>query len=168
MIEQKESEYNEYISNHVKNVQRVWKRVQPLMTGENWLDDYSWSNINDLILCHDESKNNSIEFHGYRQFFLALDGEKNQDIFNQAWNQHQKTNPHHWQYWIMWKPEGSIALDMSWEYIIEMLCDWAGMSLQFGDKPSLFYDKEKDKMLLSDMTRECVERLLPVFDKAIT
>jgi hypothetical protein len=47
---------------------------------------------------------------------------KKDDVwFNVAWNKHQKSNTHHWQYCGMYKKDGCVALEMTFEYVIEML-----------------------------------------------
>ena len=60
-----------------------------------------------------------------------------------------------------------IPLDMPVKYICEMLCDWS--SFQFVvDKNSTasdWYQKNKNKMVLSDSTRQTVEELLKIAPK---
>ena len=117
-----------------------------------------------MIENHDKSKFSANEFQGYRQWFYPEKGQnKNKVLADLAWNHHQKFNPHHWQYWLMWHPEKTIALDMDLKYIIEMLCDWTAMSYKFGVTPELFYNKDKYGMFLSEGTRLTVEYWLPFF-----
>lgn len=164
----KKMQYIEYINQHINNVQLIWKNIQPLLKGDYFIDDYIWHDIWQLIAWHDITKHSNQEFGGYRQWFYPEElEEKNKESFNHAWNHHQKANPHHWQYWIMWKPNGSIALDMPFKYMFEMLCDWSAMSLKFGDTPTRFFNKTKHQMLLHRDTMQGIENWLPVFDKTV-
>lgn len=158
-MNRKESEqaYRDYVKQHVVDVQAVWAALQPLCTGEAYMPEAYAFAINAQIECHDGSKLGMNEFEGYRQWFYpAVQEMKIKADFDLAWNHHQKHNPHHWQYWIMWQPDESKVLPMPFCYIIEMLCDWGGMSVKFGDSPTQFYDKNKDTMLLHGTTKQTI------------
>lgn len=160
--------YTEYIEEHTANIKEVWRRTKLLLLDEFSLDDYTYWYIDDLIKCHDESKYNYDEFEGYRQWFFPADNEiKNQLQFDLAWNHHQKNNPHHWEYWIMYKNNSIFTLPMPFIYIFEMLCDWTAMSLKFKDRPTDFYNKNKDFMLLNDNTIKSIEKWLPLFEQIL-
>lgn len=84
------------------------------------------------LVIHDWSKLTRAEAPHYgRQFF----GDKSDPLgFTYAWNHHQKTNPHHWEYWI---PESGHnrggyqdrePLPMPEHFIREMVADWLGAS----------------------------------------
>lgn len=162
---EEERKYLVYIDEHRANVQAVWAALEKHLKGEFWLGDFEMAVMDSHVKSHDESKYSSWEFGGYRQFFFpeTLD-EKNKGDFNLAWNHHQKHNPHHWEYWIM--ADGTV-LPMQHLHELEMLCDWSAMSLKFGDCPSEFYSKQKDRMILHEITRQVVERWLPLFDEAV-
>lgn len=90
------------------------------------------------LLIHDWSKFTPAEAPHYgRQFF----GDKSDPLgFSYAWNHHQKTNPHHWEYWI---PESGHnrggyndhePLPMPESYVREMVADWFGASRAYEGK----------------------------------
>ena len=162
----KDEEYTNYITEHINNVQQVWADIEPLLEGEYWLDDMLYFTIQPLIERHDESKYTPLEFNGYRQFFYPKDGEtKNKMEFQKSWCRHQNSNPHHWEYWTMLNDKlEAFAIEMPFVYIIEMLCDWTAMSYKFGDTPSDFYNKNYQKMLLSDSTKRCIHSWIKLFD----
>ena len=139
-ILKKEKEYAEYIKEHIQNVQLVYRKM--LYRG-HFNGDSEWEGmLANNIGNHDQSKYET-EFDGYRQWFYPCKDEiRNKDKFDFAWNYHQKTNPHHWQYWVMYKTDGSVALDMPYQFIVEMLCDWTAMSIKFKNMPSEWYAKE--------------------------
>ena len=169
-IEESKKVYMEYIVKHIGNVQKIWYRFKQTswitMTLEE-LDKLDYALLDHLIRVHDQSKFSEVEFEGYRQFYYTADIEtKDFDKFNYAWNHHQKSNPHHWNYWVLIGQENE-ALEMPCEYIIEMICDWAGMSLYFNDTPSQFYNKNYDKMMVHKNTKLNILKFLPLFDQVI-
>jgi len=162
----KKEEYIAYIKEHISNVKLVWEKYMKTIT----LDIDTISRLSYLVKNHDDSKYTHLEFGAYRiKFFPEKNEEQSKKHFKEAWNHHQKFNPHHWQYWIMWKPEGSVALEMDYYYMLEMMCDWTAMSLKFNQKSvSEWYEKEKDNMLLAPRTRMMIEDRLFEFDEVLT
>lgn len=157
--------YTIYINEHINNVKYIWKKVEKSL---KIYDQSKILTINNLIETHDKSKFNDNEFKGYCQYFYPTeDYEKREKCFQYSWNVHQKKNPHHWEYWIIYENGKNVVLDMDYIYIVEMLCDWSAMSMKFKDLPLEFYNKNKDKMLLHKDTKSCIERLLPKFNSII-
>jgi hypothetical protein len=80
--------------------------------------------------------------------------------FDEAWNHHQKRNPHHWQYWLLQNDDGTTkVLEMPLRCCKEMLADWrgAGMAISGKDNTPQWYTKNRDKMILHPDTRQLVE-----------
>lgn len=80
--------------------------------------------------------------------------------FDEAWNHHQKANPHHWQYWVLLEDSGKVEpLDMPLRYRKEMLADWrgAGMAIKGIDETDKWYKANRDKMQLHPATRKWIE-----------
>lgn len=164
---EKEREYLAYIDQHVKTVQSVWLALQEHLTDCYWLDDCYYFIIDDRIKRHDKSKYDGCEFGGYRQFFYPEnENEKKSIAFNHAWNHHQKSNDHHWEYWLLIDSNGKKveALKMDLPSIIEMLCDWTAMSVKFKNMPSNWFDANKEKMVLHPGTIQTILHWLPLFD----
>lgn len=165
-----EDKYIDYIKRHRAGVLKSWKNIlYPALLTESDYDVELLTDIEILINCHDESKLKSDEFDAYCDYFYpSEENAKDEEAFNKAWFLHQRRNPHHWQYWCLIKDSGKIIpLDMPVKYICEMLCDWS--SFQFVvDKNSTannWYQKNKNKMVLSDSTRQTVEELLKIAPK---
>lgn len=158
-------EYDLYLREHRENVKK----------GFEWFKE----NLPDLVDCaqkwdidvqicleHDKSKDQMDEYDAYDRYFYG--GNKSYQVvqdFNHAWLLHIHRNPHHWQYWVLINDnpnEGEIILDMPYNYILEMVCDWWGFSWKSGDLTEIFkwYDQHKDYMKLSDKTRKDVEDIL--------
>jgi len=165
----KNEEYLLYLEEHIGNVKFVWEQLQPLLKGEFKLKENDYDSLSEIIKHHDESKYSSEEFNPYCQYFYPEENKiKNSELFNQGWNSHQKTNKHHWQYWVLIQDTGEqVALEMSFYYIIELLCDWAAMSIKFKSGLSDWYSQNKHNMIIADKTRACIEKWMPLFEKIV-
>ena len=179
-------DYKTYIRNHIHNVSKGWKDLYLILIkhkkemlefvkskethirSESDFDNLM-SVTKDLIKDHDSSKYSMSEFIGYRKHFypyendIKIDGE-----YDSAWNHHQKSNTHHWQYWILIKDDGSqIVLDMPLSDIFEMLSDWRSFvyGANSNSSANIWYQSNKDKIMISDNTRSIVEYILSLDDK---
>ena len=85
--------------------------------------------------------------------------------FDYAWNHHQKSNKHHWQYWVLVydDPEAGaeILLDMPKKYRLEMLADWRGAGQAYGnnDTPG-WYAKHKHNQRVHPNVKAFLEEVL--------
>lgn len=117
-------------------------------------------------IVHDWDKFMPDEWFPYVNTFYKPDGSKqyNETLeFAQAWNAHQKRNKHHWQYWLLtWDRGEEVALAMPEEHIREMVADWYGAGWAINGKPDPlpWYERNRDKIKLSPLTRIRVEYLL--------
>lgn len=158
-------EYDLYLQEHRNNVakgyQWIRENLPELVIG--------WENQgleHQVCFAHDYSKNDPEEYVAYDRYFYG--GNRSYAVvqdFNYAWLIHIHKNPHHWQYWILHNDdpkEGMVVLDMLYNYIIEMICDWWAFSWSKGDRREMFkwYDEHKDYMKLSENTRKTVEKIL--------
>lgn len=165
-----ENKYINYIHRHRAGVLKSWKNIlYPVLLTESDYDVELLTDIEILINCHDESKFKSDEFDAYCDYFYpSEENAKDEEAFNKAWFLHQRRNPHHWQYWCLIEDSGKIIpLDMPVKYICEMLCDWSSFQYVV-DKNSTannWYQKNKNKMVLSDSTRQTIEELLKIAPK---
>lgn len=161
-------EYDAYIQEHKENVKKGFEWFE-----EHMPDLVPSSDCKGYILEHDSSKTNSDEYEAYDKYFYG----KNRSYavvneFNLAWLRHIHRNKHHWQHWVLINDdpkEGTVALDMPLECIIEMICDWWAFSWAKGDLKEIFkwYDAHKKHIIFSDSTRETVEYILDRIKEAI-
>ena len=158
-------EYDLYLQEHKANVKK----------GYDWIKE----NLPDLIpadmrlilehqigFAHDASKTEPDEYGPYDEYFYG--GNRSSQVvddFNMAWLKHIHRNPHHWQYFALLcddPDEGEIVLDMPYNYIIEMICDWMSFSWAKENLYEFFdwYDEHKKHIKLSKNTRKTVEDIL--------
>lgn len=145
--------YDEYLNDHIGAVSICYK----LLTGEELPE-------------HDSSKYSEDEYRAYDDFFYGEHTEEVEKAFKYAWNHHQKTNPHHWQYWVLINDdEGTVCLDMPERYINEMVADWGAFSLLKEEPEDIitWYEEHKEDIMLSPATREIVEKKIAEMSERI-
>jgi hypothetical protein len=156
-------EYDGYLEQHRDNVRKgaEWLRTNltDVLNGyEGFYDEICWG--------HDSSKNSREEYEAYDAYFYGGRHSKSvEEAFNYAWLHHIHNNPHHWQHWVLINDdpnEGSIALRMPYQYVIEMICDWWAFSWAKDNLYEIFkwYDEHKYYMILHKDTKELVEEIL--------
>lgn len=159
-------EYDLYLQEHRENVKKgfVWfiENLPEVLEPAADCSDISWQ----IEMAHDLSKDNQEEYEAYDAYFYGKNRsyEVVQD-FRYAWLRHIHNNPHHWQHWVLINDdpdEGEIIMDMPYNYIIEMICDWWSFSWKSENLAEIFkwYDEHKEYMKLSDKTRGAVEDIL--------
>ena len=157
------AKYDVYLAQHKGNVLKglewIRENLPELIKGD---DDYEWQ----IGMSHDLSKSDAEEYDAYDKYFYG--GNRSYAVvheFNKAWLHHIHHNPHHWQHWVLINDdpgEGMVILDMPYNYILEMICDWWAFSWAKGNLDEIFnwYDEHKAYMKLSDKTRRTVEDIL--------
>lgn len=160
-------EYDNYLVKHKSNVKKGFEWIREHLP-EIVLDipgvDYEWQ----IIAGHDLSKDQPDEYEAYDKYFYGRNRSYQvvQD-FRKAWLLHIHRNPHHWQYWVLINDdpsEGEIVLDMPYNYILEMICDWWAFSWEKGNLYEIFtwWEEHEQYMKLSKKTRTTVDNILSV------
>ena len=155
------AQYDLYLQQHRNNVYKGFQWIQENLP-ELLVDGVAWQ----TEFAHDTSKNESDEYEAYDRYFYG--NNKSYQVvqdYRRAWLLHIHRNPHHWQHWVLINDdpkEGEIALDMPYNYILEMICDWWAFSWQKGDLNEIFnwYDEHKTYMKMSPKTRKSVDTIL--------
>lgn len=156
-------EYDLYLRKHKANVKKGYDWLQtnmPYLFEEK--PDCGWQ----VEFNHDQSKSNPDEYEAYDAYFYG--GNRSYAVveaFRRAWLLHIHRNPHHWQHWVLINDdpdEGEVLLEMPYNYIIEMICDWWAFSWEKGDLSEIFswYDERSAYMKLAPKTRQTVEDIL--------
>jgi len=148
-------EYANYIRDHRENVMKAWKSLQEPCKSMNFIyDDCLYEAINWNIQLHDKSKYSQEEFIPYQLHFFPVDVQpikETLDIdFANAWEHHKKHNRHHWQY---------IGIYGGIEDVVEMVCDWMAMGMQFGDTAENYYLKNQSSIILKEWQVEIIKEI---------
>lgn len=156
-------QYDQYLTQHRSNVKRGFDWIAENLP-ELLVDgfDYGWQ----IKFAHDKSKDESDEYEAYDTYFYG--GNRSYAVvqaYRRAWLLHLHRNPHHWQHWILINDdpkEGEIILEMPYNYIIEMICDWWAFSWQKGKLDEIFswYAEHSKYMKLHPRTRKTIEDIL--------
>ena len=168
-------QYDEYLQQHKDAVYKgfLWMKEN---IPEIFETDEIISKIDyNIKFGHDSSKENPDEYKAYDAYFYGKNRSAQVvEDFNYAWLKHIQRNLHHWQHWILHKDdpnEQTECLEMPYEYIVEMICDWWSFSWNKGDLWEIFkwYDERKNHIMLNDITRNKLEAILSAMnDKLLT
>ena len=153
-------EYNKYLQEHRANVAAAYYWIKENTPELLIDDDYE----RQITAAHDKSKSDADEYDAYDNYFYGPDQSYDAKVaFNNAWLNHIHKNKHHWQYWILRNDDSTEdVLDMSYKYIIEMICDWWSFCFKENKLDGIFtwYNTNKTNIKLSDVTRIGVEYIL--------
>ena len=158
-------EYDNYLREHRENVAKGFRWMQTHLP-EVTRTENPISLEAQICEDHDRSKNTVAEYDAYDAYFYGKNKSyKVVQDFNRAWLHHIHRNPHHWQYWVLINDEpgeGMDILEMDYDYIVEMICDWWAFSWKKGELYEIFswYDQHRDYMKLGYKTRKIVEFIL--------
>lgn len=155
--------YTQYVVDHCANVEKAYQ----------WLVDHKIvkNSFVHRIKNHDISKWSEEEYKAYDKYFYGK--EKTPEVkeaFNFAWLHHIHHNPHHWQHWVLINDDdGTKALEMPEEYVVEMICDWWAFSHKAGKLTEIFdwYKDHRSNMVLHKNTKTLVEDLLSKIKQAL-
>ena len=161
-------QYDEYLFEHIQNVQRAWFEILRPYLAEQSMNEEELKITDRRIESHDASKFDIEEYEPYAEWFYGehLDEGAEKDAFDLAWLHHQNHNEHHWQYWVLIQDTDDpkyLSLDMPKEAIYEMLCDWHSFSANDPESTAYhWYDANKENMLLSDSTISVIDSLIDI------
>lgn len=154
-------QYDDYLTKHRDNVMKgyAWLKtnLSHVLTGS--------SDLSQQILMHDKSKFDREEYDAYDAYFYGGKTPEVEENFQKAWLRHIHLNPHHWQYWVLINDdpgEGEVLIEMPYNYIIEMICDWWAFSWAKGDLSEIFawYEEHSSYIRLASETRKIIEDIL--------
>lgn len=156
-------QYDLFLRQHKENVKKGFDWIchnLPELTND--ISTAAWQ----TEFSHDLSKEEPDEYEAYDAYFYG--GNRSYAVvqdYQKAWLLHIHRNPHHWQYWVLINddPEdGEIVLEMPYDYILEMICDWWSFSRASENLYEIFewYGKHNNYMKLGKKTRKTVEDIL--------
>ena len=159
------AKYDEYIIIHKSNVTKAFDwlcvNLPEIFPSEVMKSQIEWQ----CTSAHDQSKYTKEEYDAYAAYFYGNRSYETVQNFKVAWLQHIHKNPHHWQHWILINDEhneGVELLEIPFNYIIEMICDWWSFSWRSENLYEIFdwYAKHRDTMQINDSSRRMIEDIL--------
>lgn len=115
---------------------------------------------------HDQSKWEYCEFEPYARRFDSRDvvrlSAQTKIDFMVALIHHYRHNPHHWQSWVIsgYKDTEPTVLEMPEKYALEMVADWMGASLTYGQGLEDWLTENWLRIRLHPETRNYVRTVL--------
>lgn len=90
-------------------------------------------------ILHDLSKFSYIEFHESVIFYQGnktpINEARSVRGYSSAWLHHKGRNKHHFEYWVDYSNDGNpFAVQLPYEYAVEMACDMIGASRAYNGK----------------------------------
>lgn len=112
------------------------------------------------LFIHDLSKFRPSEFIGYMNWTYRRD--KYPEYPYLSVGEHQKRNPHHWQYYIFLTEESKeVVLEIPEVFVMEMVADWAACSKKPGRKGIRdWWDSKKDIIKIHERSRELITKII--------
>ena len=128
--EEAEAAYNEYLTNHKRNIIMAYDKYHKAL-GEYLHIDVD--RLHTLVVAHDNSKllsKEEIYGHMIQYYPYINDGVDlnkyglRRSIFEKALLHHYHNNPHHPEYWVIFRDNSMVATVMDNIYLAEMILDW--------------------------------------------
>lgn len=155
-------QYDNYLEKHKANVRKAFEWISDNLP-ELLIGHYDYEH--QICFAHDASKYQLDEYEAYDAYFYG--GNRSFSVvenFRKAFLTHIHCNSHHWQHWVLIHDDDKVEtiLDMPYNYIIEMICDWWSFSWEKGDLHEIFkwYDEHKNFIKINNFTRYNVEKIL--------
>lgn len=121
-------------------------------------------------LTHDLSKYGPTEFWESVKYYQGTRSpysyEKEVIGYANGWMHHKGHNKHHWEYWYDIRNNQWTALEMPYNYLVEMVCDRISACKTYAGKdytqshPLNYYNKSKDHCFMNDKTAHELEKIL--------
>ena len=162
------AKYDKLLEDHSKNVRKAFYWIRKSLP--EILIDIPGVDYELRILLHDDTKTVPSQYEAYDNWVFGKRTAKVEEAYKYARLEHIQMNEHHWQHWIYIDSEAKLnVLDMPYECIIEMICDWWSFGWQQEDLYQIFdwYEANKKKIKLSKKTRQTVEEILDKLYEAI-
>ena len=153
--------YLEYLNKHIECVQKAYDKLK-IIIPDLFLgyDDEMILKTERHIKEHDSIKFSPQRLKIYGEHFMKKDDP---DEYNNVILEHIRCCPHHFQHWLVFYSIDKIeAVEMTYDYIIEMICDWYSFSFFKNDDFELikWYEFARDKMIFAPKTQKIVDDII--------
>lgn len=153
--------------NYIKN---FFRHLNTVLRHKWWVFYYCWkAGIPWRGLVHDLSKFHPVEFFESVRYYTGtrspIDTCKEKNGYSNAWLHHKGINKHHYEYWQDYFDYGTIAIEMPYEYTIEMLCDFLGAGRAYHgknfsmEKELEWWEKKKENCAMHEFQRKFIDQV---------
>lgn len=154
-IDELEDYFNKVVIPHKIEVFKAGlSLIEKKIISEEYIEDFLAN-----LRMHDLSKFSAFEAFGYARYNRKT-GE-NKDGFKRAWHHHKMHNKHHPEHWLNPNKKGEIEpLPMPLIYIYEMVADWIGAGVSYGDSLENWLPNNLQNFLMHEQTRKLLKGIL--------
>lgn len=146
-------------------MKKFFGHLNTILKHKWWVFYYCWkAGIPWRGLVHDLSKFHPVEFLESVKYYTGtsspIDTCKEENGYSDAWMHHKGRNKHHYEYWQDYFDYGGVAIEMPYEYTIEMLCDYLGAGRAYHgknfsmEKELEWWKKKKENCAMHEFQRE--------------
>ena len=158
--------YLKYLNQHISCVAKAYNHLKIIIP--DLFDGFSDEVIKlteEHIKEHDSIKFDPERLRIYGEHFL---NKYDKDEYNKLIWEHIQKCPHHFQHWlIFYTPQRIEALEIPYDYIIEMICDWYSFSFIKNDETEivLWYKKYRNSMIFAPKTQIIIDNIIDKIQK---
>lgn len=171
-IEGQGIQYKNYVDTHRENVLKAYNFYGNELCSRLDIDN---DKLYALVMEHDLSKYQPIEFDGYRAMFYPTEDEEDKANagyikakFDNSWLHHLRNNPHHPEFWTYLDADFKIVCNtMTPIYVAEMILDWASMGIVKNDTAYEYWINNIDAKPFSDETIDIIDSVIDIFKHKI-
>ena len=130
----------------------VYKAGMSLLS-QPWISDfikpYEIEQFKKNLWLHDLSKFSANESFGYAMYNFKNPHPKSKEFFEKAWHHHKMNNQHHPEYWLNPNRSGGLEpIRMPNLYLLEMVADWIGAGVTYGNSLENWLPENLHKFLI--------------------
>lgn len=158
--------YLKYLKKHIECVNKAYEKLKIIIPDLfDGYDDEVEIKTEQNIKLHDNIKFSS---HNLRVYGEHYTGKFNENEYNAVILDHIRNCPHHFQHWLVFYQIDKIkAVEIPYDYIVEMICDWYSFSFIKNDETELvrWYKIYRDKMIFAPKTQIIIDNIISKVEK---
>lgn len=129
-------------------LKNTWLHFKKICIHKYWVAHYCFlAGIIWRGIMHDMSKFSWIEFWESVRYYQGtsspINACKADKGFSLAWQHHKGRNPHHYEYWTDNYDAGMTCIEMPYNYMVEMICDYLGAARAYCGNKFSYQDEWK-------------------------
>lgn len=156
------NKYTEYLNGHIQNVQDAMELIIKTCSDKIPFIKQNEVTLRNIAKQHDSSKWREPEWSAYLHHFYPTDkaDTMKSEEFEQACRHHINYNKHHWDYWVDEFNQLKIPMEDTYKlYCVERVCDWLAMAKQHGEDKSLWYECNKEAIIMPDYAFDLIDEI---------
>lgn len=168
-LTQEAKDYLKYLKQHIECVALAYERLKEIIPDLfDGHDDEIILKTEQHIKEHDSIKFSPDRLKIYGEHFL---GKSDKEEYNKLILEHIANCPHHFQHWLVFYDRDNIqAVEIPYDYIIEMICDWYSFSFIKNDEKEIvnWYKMARNRMIFAPKTQIIIDNIIDKIEKFLS